>query len=82
MKKPTPTDVSKTCGISVSYASQLLGGTRTPSQALAIRLFDAFGLKLGPLSGLSDCDAASLAKIMGNQGSPGSGLPTSEGAPA
>jgi hypothetical protein len=39
--------------VSAAYARMLRSGDRYPSIALALRLFDATGAKVGPLAGLS-----------------------------
>jgi hypothetical protein len=39
-------------GVSAAYARMLRNGDRQPSVALALRLYDATGAKVGPLAGL------------------------------
>jgi hypothetical protein len=39
-------------GVSAAYARMLRNGDRYPSVALALRLYDATGAKVGPLVGL------------------------------
>lgn len=50
----TPTSFAAAAGISVPYASQILSGVRTPSQALAISIFRRTGRKFGPIANMSD----------------------------
>lgn len=44
-----PTDLAAKLEISVAYASQLLSGARVPSLALALKIYDAADVKVGPL---------------------------------
>lgn len=69
---PTPTELSKAAGISVPYAWQLLnpgpdGRPRTPSLALAIRIYRATQntLKLGPIADATDAEIAILERFQG-----------------
>lgn len=39
-------------GVTPAYARMLIAGTRRPSTALALRLYDATGRQYGPLEGL------------------------------
>ena len=50
----------KSLGLSRSYASQIAHGRRFPGLRLAIRIWRALGLKLGPLAGL---DGAAIARL-------------------
>lgn len=65
----TPTKLAKAVGISVPYASQLLNDNpaerRTPSHALAIRIFRATGHRLGPIADASDAEIAILERFQG-----------------
>jgi transcriptional regulator with XRE-family HTH domain len=64
MEKPeSPTGFAAKVGISVSYASEILTGTRQPSQRLAVRIFRTTGRKFGPILGLSDADIAAVDRI-------------------
>lgn len=51
-------ELAERAGISWAYASQLLSGDlvkrRTPSLAVALKVYDATGLQLGILTGLSE----------------------------
>lgn len=51
----------------MSYASMLLSDNmlirRTPSLRLAIKIYDATGLQLGPLTGLMPEDIEPLRKV-------------------
>lgn len=58
-----PTDLSAKIGVSVAYASQLLSGARKPSLELALKYFDAAGIRLGPLVGATDEEIATLRKL-------------------
>lgn len=59
----TPTAMASRVGISVPYASQLLSGRRTPSRALAVRIWRGTGQKLGPLAHVADADIEVLERI-------------------
>jgi transcriptional regulator with XRE-family HTH domain len=59
----SPTEFAAKVGISVSYASEVLTGTRQPSQKLAVKIYQATGRKLGPIAGLGDDDIAALERI-------------------
>lgn len=52
-------------GVNRSYAWQIANGKREPSQRLAVRIFRATGLKLGPVADLSDEEIAVLEKVHG-----------------
>ena len=58
-----PTDLAAKLNVSVAYASQLLSGTRKPSLELALKFFDASGMRLGPLVGATDEEIATLRKL-------------------
>lgn len=58
-----PTDLSNAAGISVPYASQLLNNKRIASEEVAIKIFRATGVKLAPISELSDREIAILEKM-------------------
>ena len=63
----SPTDLAAKAGISVPYASQLLSGDftkrRQPSLQMALRIYDATGLQLGALSGLSPEEIETSRKV-------------------
>jgi hypothetical protein len=61
----TPTRLSKAVGISVPYASQLLSGRKVPPMKMAVDVFRATGVKLGPLSGASDDEIEVIARFQG-----------------
>ncbi len=58
----TPTELSKASGISVPYASQILSGRKTPSLAIALKVYATTGLQLGPLAGLNRRDIEGVRK--------------------
>jgi transcriptional regulator with XRE-family HTH domain len=58
----SPTELSRAADISVPYAWQILKGERTPSLAVALRIFDATGEQLGPLAGLNKRDIEGVRK--------------------
>ena len=62
MELPKPKDLSEAVGISPSYASMILGGSRHPSMAMALSIYSKLGLRFGPLRGLSDEAIAELAQ--------------------
>ncbi|WP_156439132.1 hypothetical protein [Blastomonas sp. CCH8-A3] len=51
-----PTDLASAMGWSVPYASQVLNDKRPASLLTALSVFDRTGVRLGPLSGLSDAE--------------------------
>lgn len=63
MSEVTLKELARRWGISHSYACEIVNHVRVPSRALALRIFVATGDKYGPLAGLSDEDAATLARI-------------------
>lgn len=61
----TPTDLQARAGISKGYASDLLAGNKKPSAPMAVRIFRATGLKLGPLVNLSDAEIEVAERMHG-----------------
>lgn len=49
-------------GVSRAYASQIANGHRKPSLALALRLHDAFGVKVGPTADKTDGEIKTLRR--------------------
>ena len=64
----TPTQLADAVGISTPFAWQIMNGKRKPSQAMALRIHAATGMKLGPIAALADDDIATLARILDKQG--------------
>lgn len=64
-EKLTPTSLSKAVDISVPYASQILKGIKTPTQALAIRVFRATGHKIAPIASATDEEICVLERYQG-----------------
>jgi hypothetical protein len=60
-----PTHLAAELGISVAYASMLLGGSRPWTTPLALKAWRAVGVKLGPLAAISDDDCAQLERLTG-----------------
>jgi len=60
-----PTAFARTVGISVPYASQILRGLKTPTHALAIRIYRATGRKMPPIEGVSDAEIEVLERFAG-----------------
>ncbi len=52
MQKPDPIAIAAAGGVTPAYARMLIAGTRKPSLACAVKIFDATGLQFGPLVGL------------------------------
>ena len=48
-----PNAIATAGGVTPAYARMMLAGTRKPSLPLAIRIYDAIGVQLGPIAGLS-----------------------------
>lgn len=66
MTDPTkPTVLARSAGISVPYASQILNGLRTPTPALAIRIYRKTGMKLPPIAGATDAEIEVLERFAG-----------------
>lgn len=66
----TPTALAKAVGISVPYACQLLKpvddpGRKVPPTAMAIRIFRATGLRLGPIATATDEEIDVLERYQG-----------------
>lgn len=55
--------LAEAAGISLSYSSMILTGDRTPSRALALRIWRKTGRKFPPIAHLSDDDLAVLDRI-------------------
>jgi DNA-binding transcriptional regulator YdaS (Cro superfamily) len=64
-KALTPSELSAAVGISLPYASQILGGKRPLPQALAVKIFRATGRKLGPISAATDDEIDVLERFQG-----------------
>jgi hypothetical protein len=64
-KDISPTALAKSAGISVPYASQILSGVKTPTQAMALRIFRATGHKVAPIAEASDEEIATLERFQG-----------------
>lgn len=60
-----PTKLAEALGISLPYASQLLGGTRTINPALAVRIYRATGVKLGPITEATDAEIDVVERFNG-----------------
>lgn len=56
----TPTTLAQAAGISVSYASQILNGTRRCSTEVALVAYRQFDARLGLLAELTDADLQKL----------------------
>lgn len=65
-KALTPSELSKAVGISLPYASQLLGDKRPLPQALAIKIFRATGRKLGPITSATEAEIEVLERFQGD----------------
>jgi plasmid maintenance system antidote protein VapI len=66
MPKIDPNAIAQAGGVTAAYARMLLAGSRTPSLPLAIKLYDAIGLQLGPLANL-DRRSIDVARQMAPQ---------------
>lgn len=64
METPSsPTALADAIGISVPYASQIIGGTRQPARPLAIHIFRRTGWRHDSIAGLTDEQIAMLEAI-------------------
>lgn len=59
----TAQQIAEAAGVTPAYGRMLLAGTRTPSLAVAIQIFDATGQRLGPLEGLTVREIAAARKM-------------------
>lgn len=59
----TYTELAAKAGISNSYAFEIINGTRKPSLATAVKIYDATGLQFGALVGLSLSDIEAARRI-------------------
>jgi hypothetical protein len=53
MTKLDPTVLAEAGGVTPAFIRMVLAGTRRPSLSVALKIYDATGAHLGPLSGLS-----------------------------
>ncbi len=49
--------------MSKSYASEIAAGTKKPSQKLAIRIYRALGVKLGPIADFTAAEINTVEKL-------------------
>ena len=63
MLKPDPNAIAEAGGVTPAFARMLIAGTRKPSLAVAIKIYDATGHKLGPLVNL-DTRQINVARTM------------------
>jgi hypothetical protein len=61
--EPRPTDLATATGISVPYASQIVGGTRRPARSLAIVIFRKTGWRHDSIADLSDSQMTVLEQV-------------------
>lgn len=54
MERPRTSELAKAAGISKSYASEILTGSREPSRPLAIHMMRATGWRHPVIAGLTD----------------------------
>jgi plasmid maintenance system antidote protein VapI len=64
METVTPTQLATAIGISVPYAWQLLKGDRPVSLEMALRIFDATAMQLGPLTDLTAAEIETARKMV------------------
>lgn len=53
MHKIDPNTIAEAGGVTAAYARMMLAGTRKPSLPVALRIYDATGVQLGPIADLS-----------------------------
>lgn len=58
-----PVDVARVIGCHKSYVSHVTAGRKKLTQRAALALFAEYGVKLGPVSHLTDADCKALARI-------------------
>jgi transcriptional regulator with XRE-family HTH domain len=59
----TPTSLACAAGISIPYASQILGDKRTPSRSLAIHIYRKTGWKTSNIASLTEQQIDMLEQI-------------------
>lgn len=60
---PATSALAKAADISMSYASEIVNGKRTPKRALAIRIYRATGWRPANIAQLSEADIDMLERI-------------------
>lgn len=53
MQKIDPNTIAEAGGVTPAFARMVLAGTRKPSLPVALRIYDATGVQLGPISDLT-----------------------------
>lgn len=53
MAKIDPNAIAQAGGVTPAYARMMLAGTRKPSLPVALKIYDATGVQLGPIADLS-----------------------------
>jgi transcriptional regulator with XRE-family HTH domain len=61
--EPRPSDLASAAGISISYASEILGDKRTPSRSLAIHIFRKTGWRHSLIAALADDEMELLERL-------------------
>lgn len=59
----TPTEFARELGVSKGYAGDLRSGRRDPSPKVAIRIYRAAKIKLGPIAHASDAEIDVLERF-------------------
>lgn len=67
-KKDQLTTFAQKAGVSVSYASQLVGGSRTPTLEKAIEIYARTGRKFGLLAHADTREANSFVRVLERSG--------------
>ena len=65
MSKRPLTDFAVQAGISISYASDILNGKRTPTPRMALQIYRRTKRKVGPLNGATLADIRAMARLLG-----------------
>lgn len=55
--------LARQAGISLSYAHETISGKRKPSLEMAVRIYDATGVRYGPLIGLTKREIDTVRKV-------------------
>jgi len=63
MDKITADQIATHGGVTAAYGRMILAGERKPSLALAIKIYDATGARIGPLEGLSKREVETARKM-------------------
>lgn len=62
-KSLRPVDLARVLGCHKSYVSHVTAGRKKLTKPAALKIFSAYGVKMGPIADYSDADCRTLARI-------------------